>query len=382
MKGVIDADTHVVESDAIWQKFDKELWNRRPVAIRYEDPATHEPRNAWLIDGDMIPKPLGKGGHALQTPPVDPQEATSRYWAAKMLHDIRPRLEDADLMGVDVQVIFPTLFIAHLTWDPEMDAALARAYNRFMADVWTGGAGRLRWMAVLPFHDVSACIAELNWARERGAVGFIARGIEGNRSLAESYFFPIYEEASRLNMPMCVHTGPGCPPFTAVIDNSISGSFPAVRMLPLMAFNDLVTQRVPERFPDLRIGFIETGMSWVPYVLHFVERNLRRRKQLDVPHLGPELFRDYRIFVACESDEDIPYLAGYIGEDNIVTGSDYGHHFGQLPTLEPISFTNRARGGDASADLAVVGTLLAREDLSSVALDKMLRQNPQRLYGI
>lgn len=109
---------------------------------------------------------------------------------------------------------------------------------------------------------------------------------------------------------------------------------------------------------------------------------MRRKRELDVPHLGPSLFRDYRLYVSCESDEDIPYLAAYVGEDNLVAGSDYGHHFDQLPTLEPISFTNRLRGGDPSADLALVGTLRAREDVPPRVLDKILKENPRRLYAI
>jgi predicted TIM-barrel fold metal-dependent hydrolase len=382
MDGIIDADTHVVESEHIWDLFDKDMYHRRPVAMVYEDPATGQPRSRWMIDGVVIPKPDGKGGQALQTQPVDPEELASRQWVTKALWDIKARLEDADAMGVDTQVVYPTLFIAHLTFDAELDVALARAYNRFMADAWSQGGGRIRWVAIPPFHDISACISELNWAREHGAVGFMARGIEGERSLAEPYFYPVYEEASRLNMPMCIHTGPGCPALTEVLDSTIGGSFPGVRLLPVIGFQHLVTNRIPERFPDLRIGFVETGASWVPYVLHYVERDWRRKHKLDAPHLGSDLFRDYRIYVACESDEDIPYLAGYVGEDNLISGSDYGHHAGQLPTLEPISFTNRLRGGDPSADLALVGELRAREDLTPETLDKILVQNPRRFYGL
>jgi len=53
-----------------------------------------------------------------------------------------------------------------------------------------------------------------------------------------------------------------------------------------------------------------------------------------------------------------------------------------LPTLEPVSFTNRLRGGDPSADLAVVGTLQAREDMPRELLNKILRENPRRFYGL
>ena len=75
-------------------------------------------------------------------------------------------------------------------------------------------------------------------------------------------------------------------------------------------------------------------------------------------------------------------MAGYIGEDNLITGSDYGHHANQLPTLEPVSFTNRLRGGDPSADVAGVGTLQAREDMSRELIDKILRENPRQFYGL
>src|SRR5206468_721245 len=137
MNGIIDADTHVVESQEIWSYFDKEVFHRRPVALTYDDPESGKARIRWMIDGVVIPKPEGKGGQALQTPPADAEDLASRGWRTKALLDIPSRLEDADAMGVDVQVIFPTLFIAHITFDPELDAALARAYNRFMANVWS-----------------------------------------------------------------------------------------------------------------------------------------------------------------------------------------------------------------------------------------------------
>src|SRR6266540_1722122 len=116
MQGIIDADTHVVESEAIWDFFDESMAHRKPVAVVHEDPATGQSRKRWVIDGVMVPKPDGKGGQALQTPPVDGEEARGRSWLTKAMLDVEARLEDVDEMGVDVQVIFPTLFIAHLTW--------------------------------------------------------------------------------------------------------------------------------------------------------------------------------------------------------------------------------------------------------------------------
>ena len=47
----------------------------------------------------------------------------------------------------------------------------------------------------------------------------------------------------------------------------------------------------------------------------------------DLKNQNPQdLFRNYRFWVACEADEELPHLLNYIGEDHIVIGSDYGHN--------------------------------------------------------
>ena len=76
--------------------------------------------------------------------------------------------------------------------------------------------GRLRWQVVPPLRSVDASIEEANFGKENGAVGLFFRGIERDRTLDDPYFFPVYEEAAKLDMPVCVHTGAGCLlPFTA-----------------------------------------------------------------------------------------------------------------------------------------------------------------------
>ena len=50
------------------------------------------------------------------------------------MRDMRARLADMDRMGVDVQVIFSTMFLLLVLPDPEWQMAMARAYNRWIAD--------------------------------------------------------------------------------------------------------------------------------------------------------------------------------------------------------------------------------------------------------
>ena len=62
MAGIIDADTHISESEAMWAMMDKEMYPRRPVLLKSPEDTLYGPRNAfWLIDGNIFPKPNGKG---------------------------------------------------------------------------------------------------------------------------------------------------------------------------------------------------------------------------------------------------------------------------------------------------------------------------------
>jgi predicted TIM-barrel fold metal-dependent hydrolase len=75
------------------------------------------------------------------------------------------------------------------------------------------------------------------------------------------------------------------------------------------------------------------------------------------------LLERYNIFVACETDEDIPYLARHIGEDHLVIGSDYGHT-------------------DPSTQASMVASLRSRDDYPPNLAQKILGANPARLYGL
>ena len=371
MLPVIDADTHISESTAMWEFLEKELYPRRPVVMVAPKDTVYGRRNAfWLIDGQVIPRPHGKGGIVLVTPSQQDYESgrTDIQIGCREMTNIEARLQDMDRLQVQTQVVYPTLFLIYLTDDPALEAGLCRAYNRFIADACGKSGGRIRWVVVPPLHSTEASIAELRFGKEHGAVGVFFRGLEGDRTLDDPSFFPIYKAAQELDLPICVHTGAGNPEFASIFDSQRNRTFAAIRMLPLIGFRDLIANQIPADFPKLRFGFVEAGASWVPYVLHQLKRTtpLTRpgeRMFADRDTWGPSLFEANRLFVACEADENLPMLLDYIGEDHLIIGSDYGHN-------------------DPSEEPRLVDTMRAREDLSPAAVDKILGRNARALYGL
>ena len=259
MPGVFDADTHIAESEAMWSFIDKEMYPRRPVLARIPDDTWYHERNAfWLIDGEIFPKPAGKASFSLITPSAQKKESgrSDIHLAVRELTDPLARLKDMDKIGVEVQVIYPTLFLVYLTDDAQLDIALSRAYNRFVANACAKAAERLKWVAILPLRDIAASLEEMKWAKQQGAVGVFFRGMEGNLTLDNPQLQPIYALAQQLDLTICIHTGSGSRHLMQPFDVERNHTFAHNRVLPVVAFRDLVANRIPELFPKLRFGFI------------------------------------------------------------------------------------------------------------------------------
>jgi hypothetical protein len=109
MLRAVDADTHIFESPAVWDFLDEAMHARRPIIVSAPKDTVYKRGSFWLIDGNIFPKSAGKGGFLLGTPTEPGQIETTPDVHARELLDIVGRLEAMDAMGVDIQVIYPTL---------------------------------------------------------------------------------------------------------------------------------------------------------------------------------------------------------------------------------------------------------------------------------
>lgn len=342
---VIDADAHVIETERTWDYLAQSEQRFRPHTAAPTDQAgAGRPQEFWIVDGRMLPRRQNVGLK-------DTTEAT------REMADIDTRLHHMDQLGVDVQVLYPTLFLRPVTSKPEVELALCRSYNRWMADIWRHGKGRLRWAAMLPFRMMDASLEELRFSRDNGACAVFMRYMEADYLPSEPYFYPLYQEAATLDVPMCIHASSGS--FATHEIFSRGGPMGLFKLGCIGAFHSLIVSEVPDRFPTLRFGFIELGAQWVPYALHYIGRSLEIRGE----RLNDRLLAEKRFYVACQNDDDLPYVLGYAGPDTLVMGTDYGH-------------------ADTASELEALQRLRDRGTLPAGAVDRILYDNPKALYGL
>ena len=365
----IDADTHIDETEDTWEYMAATEEQFKPVVGYPSNPSPNRAtQRFWVIDGDRQPRLHREDARTMTT--VEARE----------LLDVKARLRDMDELNVHTHVIYPTMFLVQPTTKPEGDVALKRAYNRWLGDRYAESDGRLGWLCLPPLMNMDEAIKEVRWARDHGAVGIFKKGNrEADHNFTEEYFDPLWDVANELEMPVCMHIGSGIP---NIRENRTDGDFRGPRVpfayLP-ETFTSLVLTKLPQRYPNIRWGFIEAASGWIPHELYQIRRRMdhpgslgpssRTLTYADLPDGFDTLhdtLRELNIFVTCLVDEDLPYILNFAGEDNIVVGSDYTH-------------------ADQSQERNFQEALQARVDageLSQGAVDKILYDNPKRLYGL
>ncbi len=346
---VIDADTHVDETEATWQPLQGASAKHSPATMtptpqEIQRLALSPSRSRfWLVEGRLQVRAVRDDIHH---PPRPRRE----------LEDIQGRLDDMDRMGVDIQVLFPTFFIRYISLNPEPEAALARSYNQWIAERCAQTNGRLQWAAVIPWLNPNDAVQEIQWAKDHGACAIFKRGFDLGKPVSHPHFLPAYETANDLSLPLCIHTGhPG---------SEWDRGFPV-----MASFLSILNANLPRRFPNIRFGFIEAGASWIPYALsQLAMRERAARIHEENPTVPPSasLFRDNRLYISIDPVDDIQYLLSLGAEDNLIIGTDYSHT-------------------DPSANLNALGEVRrwAQEGrISSDNAAKILERNPAALYGL
>jgi uncharacterized protein len=190
------------------------------------------------------------------------------------------RLAEMDKAGIDVQILSLNAPGTELL-DAADAAAVSADTNAFLADVVQRYPARFAAFATLPAMLPDKAAAELErTVRTHGFKGTMINGHIRGRYLDDKFFWPIFECAEQLDVPIYLH--PARPP-QAVIDACYGGFAPEVSFVfsasgwgwhieTAVHLIRLVLGGVFDRFPKLQIvvGHLGEGL---PFMQPRLERN-------------------------------------------------------------------------------------------------------------
>ncbi len=300
--------------------------------------------------------------------PMDGLDGTLNGTLGDSMHsDIPTRLKDMDKEGIELSVLFPSSsFAVNGIYECDYSVAYCRAYNNYVADICRQSP-RLKGVALVPLQqDPAAAVAEANRAVTKLGLVAIGVGTQGMREhLGAKTFWPLYEELERLNVPFCVHNRREGPPGEKRFDTFLFQHTIARPAETFVQFVGLMYAGVPERFPKLRIAFLETGCGWVPYWMDRMDDEWEKRGKVEAPmckNSPSEYIKHGNWFIHTEPEEaSLPHVIERIGDDKIIFASDYPHWDGLFPN--------------------VTSTIRGRKDISEQTKNRILGENAKRFYA-
>ncbi len=336
---VFDSDMHVIEGAEVYAACpDPRYRADMPEYLGWSP--TNFPH--WNVRGTIIPPWAQADDVAGPQASLDaPREGVYRAIRERG-YDAASMLAAMDAEGIDRTVVYRTF--AHMVVsidDLEAGYAIAccAAFNDWLAGYCATDRRRLAPAAIVSLHDPECDVLWREVARL--GVALVFHGTSG----AASADYVANRFRGHVNFRTLNH----------------ASAFPLELMLALAA---MTAGGVLERFPDLRLGFLEGNCGWLPWWLGRLDDQWRKYgggEKVRLSALPSEYFQRQCVVGADADEASLAAVIDALGDDNLVMSIDYPHAYGPFP-----------HGVDA---------FLAQPRVGRDSKRKILWDNCLRLYG-
>jgi predicted TIM-barrel fold metal-dependent hydrolase len=268
-------------------------------------------------------------------------------------------LQDLDLKAT---VLYPTAGLAYgRIVNRDWALAATRAYNEWLYETYLRFNPGLKGMALIPMQEPDAAIDELRHAvNDLGMCGAMLPATGLSETLGAKRYWPIYEEAQRLDCCLAIHGGShnGMGLDYLNVHAGVHGLGHPFGIL--ISFASIVLNGVFDKYPAIRIAFLEAGVAWLFMAMERLHGSYASHVTDD-----PRQIREGRLFVGVEGDE--PLLAEAVktvGNSPFIYSSDFPHEVNNETCKEEIE------------------ELLENDELTQEDKEAILYRNAERFYRL
>ena len=184
-----------------------------------------------------------------------------------------------DAMGIDYQVVFPSgMLLLGMHPMSDVEYHVSNAFNRWIVERIIPDEPRLLCLLYLPFQSPELCVQLVEkYAHIPGVIGFTVSGVRNNPVYHPQYM-KLYRAIEATGKPLVFHTAYNwTDPSFAQLNrfgamHALSFSHYCLIHLTNWLFNGL-----PDRFPNLKLMWVEGGLAWIPYLMQRLDHEVLMR---------------------------------------------------------------------------------------------------------
>ncbi|MBV8083694.1 MAG: amidohydrolase family protein [Chloroflexi bacterium] len=246
------------------------------------------------------------------------------------------RLENMDVEGVDIDFIIPgTWACGSSALDPKLAQALYRAYHRYMADYCSADSRRLKGLLLAPGNDPKWAAAAVREHAKEDWLAAVWPILPEGLPIDDPDLEPIWQAMDENNLPIVHHSFFYEPPYfpgyrdiwgNGAVARTAAHMWGAERLLAYVLISGIL-----DRYPNIRVGTVETGHGWLPHWLIRLSNQMKFVKDsvpANLQHTPLEYAQMGRVFCGIENHEG-PVMTkaciDILGDGVLMYQSDFPH---------------------------------------------------------
>lgn len=185
-----------------------------------------------------------------------------------------------DAMSIDVQVVFPQPMLEiGLHPEPGIAVELLMAYNAWFTEQVLPKDPRIKTMLGLPFEDPRASLETIRaYGDHPDVIGFLVTS-QRHAGVHHNAYMPVYAELEARGLPLGFHAGPSWQDsMTTTMNRFLSVHAMSFVTCNMTHLTNWIVNGLPERFPGLKVVWIESGLAWIPFMMQRLDHEYLMRQ--------------------------------------------------------------------------------------------------------
>jgi uncharacterized protein len=347
---IIDCDTHFTEPPDLWTA-------NAPAGLRHKMPHVRriDGCDRWFI-GDKDFGSLGGNVIARDHNKLLGRLAFQNYDQINAgSYDVEARLQEMDAMGVWGQICFQNGGVTQAgslvsLGDEQLALTILQMFNDACADRMKQSGDRINCMASLPYWDKDLLNKEVRRIVDLGIRGIVmpdrperlSSGFLGADGKISPFWEEVFDVCNATGVPMNFHLNAALDADSAIWDNlGFDQRLPIHAMLHHMGtcatMANFMVSGLLDKYPRLKVGLIESGAGWAPFVLEALTHQLEEFRTAENRglELTPKEYFRRHFWVTFWFESYAPKrMLEEIGVDRLLFETDFPHPTSLYPGVQ------------------------------------------------